>query len=198
MRRPRPGARLKGVRIQAFAAALAAALVPAAAPALAAAATPTFVWTAPQPGPEPVPAPAPFLFFARFAAGEELQRFYFTMRQGATETVALLVPAGAAPPEVTVRAPDGDELSLPAAGPAPPVWLGPIALRLVADYPYTAQGGDGIYALLIQPGSPAGGPYAVGGNWQPAGGLGPLGPFGLGALLRAPVTWLRTLLWLWG
>jgi hypothetical protein len=160
----------------------------------AAAGGPTFAWDSPQAEARAVPAPAPFLLFARFGPNEDLQRFYFSLAAGATESLSVLVPAGAPPVELTVIAPDGSEFSLPSLPQSTRVWLGPIALDNLITYPYIAQAGAGTYILATQPGA-SGEPYAIAGNW---GGGNPLGPYSLGALLLAPVTWLRTLLWLWG
>jgi len=174
--------------------AVAALAVTLALPASAAAA-PQFAWASPQPAPQAVPAPAPFLVFGRFASGETLQRFYFTLQAGAEETISVLVPAGDPRVEITVLAPDGGEFSLPYAQPAPLLWFGQIPLREVVSYPYPVEDGTGIYTVVAQPGWGRAEPYAIAGNWT---GTDPLGPPSAAALLEAPVTWLRTLLWLWG
>jgi len=165
---------------------------------VAVAAPPTFFWASPQSAPTPLPAgPAPFRALSRFAAEEPLQRFTLSLAAGATETIGVLVPAGAPPVELTVLAPDGGEFSLPSL-PAPQfAWLGGIRLRRTIRYPYVATVG-GTYGVVVQPGvAGSGEPYVLEGNAVGHSLLFGARP-GPADVLRAPVTWLQTLLWLWG
>gem|GEM_PF-6666321 len=166
-----------------------------AAPVLAA--PPTFVWQSLAVRPAALPAgPAPFTVFARIAAADEIHYYTLPLAAGAHETLGALVLAGAPPVELTVLAPDGTDFSLPALPRAQTLWLGGIRLRRPILYPYVA-GAAGTYVLAIQPGTPGvAQPYAIQGN--PSGG-GLLFTGGVGAMdiLRGPVTWLQSLLWLW-
>lgn len=162
-----------------------------------AAAPPVFSWASPQVRPGSLPAgPTAFSVLARFAPGEQLQRFTLPLAAGASESIGVLVPAGAPPVEVTVLAPDGGEFSLPGLPHAQAAWLGGIRLQRTILYPYVATVG-GTYGVFIQPGTTERGePYVLQGNAPGPSVLFPGRP-GLADILRAPVTWLQTLLWLW-
>lgn len=182
---------------RAAAALLAGALVAsAAAPALAA--PPRFVWQSLAVTPAALPAgPAPFTVLARIAASDEIHYYTLALQGGTRETLAALVLHGAPPVELTVLAPDGSEFSLPSLPHPQSVWLGGIHLDRSIRYPYVAQVA-GTYILAVQPGTPgADQPYALQGD--PSGnGLLSTGGFGPLDVLRGPVTWLQSLLWLWG
>lgn len=167
------------------------ALALALAPASAFAQAPVFNWVSPQPNAQGVPAGS-FILLTRFARGEALQRFYVNLAAGATETLQVLAPAGALPPEVTVLAPDGSEFSLPSLPAAQRVWMGPIPLDRSVAYPYQAQAA-GEYGMIVQAADPSvSTPYALAGNWQ---GTLALTPSDVGAFLWLPITWLRALIW---
>ncbi len=175
--------------------ALAASL--ALTPVATAAGGPVFVWHIPPAGPIALPGPqAPFVVYTRFPRGRNLQYFILPMTAGETLRLSVLVPAGLPGPQLTVVTPAGSQLSFAARRHPEHLWLGMLPLRRTASYPYTA-GVAGTYILALQPGAGAvREPYGIQGGGGSAGVL----PHTLGraagtALLRAPLTWLQTLLW---
>jgi hypothetical protein len=162
------------------------------------AASPRFVWQSLQVHPAALPGGGvPFTVFARISAAEEIHYYTLPLAAGVRETIGALVLAGAPPVEVTVETPSGSEFSLPSLPRAQTLWLGGIRLQRFILYPYIA-GPGGTYVLAIQPGTPGQGqPYAIQGD--PVGrDLLVSGHAGLADLLRGPVIWLQSLLWLWG
>lgn len=158
---------------------------------------PVFVWHVPPAGPISLPGPgASFVVYTHFPRGRNLQYFTLPMTAGETLRLAVLVPADLPAPQLTVITPGGSQLSFPALRHPGRLWLGVLPLRRTATYPYQA-GSAGTYILAVQPGrGTTGEPYGLQGGGGSVGVLPrALDRSGLAALLRAPLTWMQTLLW---
>lgn len=179
-------------------AAIAAVAVAWGASPVVQAAPPTFLWPGAQPRVTALPAgTAPWSVFSSFTAGEQTQRYALPLTAGETDTLSLLTTVGAPSPELTVVAPNGAAFSLPSLPQPEAAWVGGVRVTRPIRYPYVASG-QGTYLVIVQPGTPGRAqPYALQGGATRGSPLLP-GPWGWADLWRGPVTWLQTLLWLWG
>lgn len=160
-------------------------------PALAAPRTPTFVLTAPQATGDILPGTTPSLTFARFALGEEVQRYGLELTAGTQVTLTVLEPWGRPPLLAVAFSESGQEDTLPQETPPGRTWIGPLPLERVSRYRLTAAA-TGPYVVLLQKTAASGWlPYALGVNWTSP----PLGSWSWRTAWRAPWRFMAGVVW---